>query len=43
VCRQSAFGNSTISILFVPIVTSLPPSVSTKNFLAASTFEVLRW
>ena len=41
--NTSTFGNLTISRLFVPILTAVPPSASMKNFFCASTFVVLMW
>jgi hypothetical protein len=37
------FGNFTISVLLVPTLISVPPSVSTKNFFCASMLVVFRW
>ncbi len=41
--KISTFGNLMISVLFVPIVIAVPPSVSTKNFFCAARFAVFRW
>ena len=37
------FGNSMISCWLVPTFTTVPPSVSTKNFFCAAMFVVFRW
>ena len=40
--NTSTFGNLTISMLFVPTFTAVPPSTSAKNFFCASMLETFR-